>query len=69
MSIQRDATLLFRAIYNLLENATKYAGVNAAINVELTANGFIISDNGPGISDSEKDKVFQPNRECKPVSN
>ncbi|MDO6618546.1 HAMP domain-containing sensor histidine kinase [Shewanella sp. 6_MG-2023] len=59
LSIQGDATLLFRAIYNLLENATKYAGVNAAINVELTANGFIISDNGPGICDSEKDKVFQ----------
>lgn len=59
LSIQGDATLLFRAIYNLLENASKYAGVNAQIEARLTPNGFIISDNGPGISDSEKEKVFQ----------
>ena len=59
LSIQGDATLLFRAIYNLLENASKYAGVNAQIEARLTPNGFIISDNGPGISDCEKEKVFQ----------
>ena len=59
LSIQGDATLLFRAVYNLLENASKYAGENAQINVRLTDIGFIISDNGPGISDSEKEKVFQ----------
>ncbi|MCL1093166.1 sensor histidine kinase [Shewanella kaireitica] len=59
LSLQGDATLLFRAIYNLLENASKYAGVNAQIEARLTPNGFIISDNGPGISDSEKEKVFQ----------
>ncbi len=57
--IQGDATLLFRAIYNLLENASKYAGNNAQIEARLTANGFIISDNGPGICASEKEKVFQ----------
>lgn len=59
LSIQGDATLLFRAIYNLLENASKYAGMNANIEARLTPNGFIISDNGPGICDSEKIKVFQ----------
>lgn len=58
-TIEGDATLLFRAIYNLLENASKYAGNNAQISAQLTPNGFIISDNGPGICDSEKEKVFQ----------
>lgn len=57
--IQGDATLLFRAVYNLLENASKYAGDNAQIEVRLTPNGFTIKDNGPGICDSEKEKVFQ----------
>ncbi|WP_076408709.1 HAMP domain-containing sensor histidine kinase [Shewanella sp. UCD-KL12] len=59
LSIQGDATLLFRAIYNLLENASKYAGNNAQISVQLTQRGFTVSDNGPGISDLEKEKVFQ----------
>lgn len=59
ISIQGDATLLFRAVYNLLENASKYAGNKAKITVLLTEYGYMISDNGPGICDSEKDKVFQ----------
>ncbi|QQX78804.1 HAMP domain-containing histidine kinase [Shewanella sp. KX20019] len=59
LSIQGDATLLFRAIYNLLENASKYAGKSAQISVQLTHRGFTVSDNGPGISDIEKQKVFQ----------
>jgi len=57
--INGDATLLFRAVYNLLENASKYAGEKAHIEIRLTETGFIISDNGPGISDEEKEKVFQ----------
>ena len=57
--INGDATLLFRAVYNLLENASKYAGDKASIELQITATGFIISDNGPGISDEEKEKVFQ----------
>lgn len=57
--INGDATLLFRAVYNLLENASKYSGNNAKIRVQVTEKGFLISDNGPGISDDEKDKVFQ----------
>jgi len=59
LSIKGDASLLFRAVYNLLENASKYAGDKATICLQLTKNGFIVSDNGPGICDSEKDKVFQ----------
>jgi len=57
--INGDATLLFRTIYNLLENASKYAGDNATISAQITTHGFRISDNGPGICDSEKVKVFQ----------
>jgi signal transduction histidine kinase len=59
LALKGDATLLFRAVYNLLENASKYAGEQAQIEVQLTTYGFTISDNGPGIIDSEKHKVFQ----------
>ncbi|MGF1761835.1 HAMP domain-containing sensor histidine kinase [Aliivibrio kagoshimensis] len=57
--ISGDPTLLFRVMYNLLENATKYAGDSASISLELTQTGFMISDNGVGISDQDKEKVFQ----------
>ena len=59
LTIKGDATLLFRAIYNLLENASKYAGENAEITISCDKQGFILCDNGPGISDLEKEKVFQ----------
>ncbi|WP_232772486.1 sensor histidine kinase [Psychromonas sp. Urea-02u-13] len=59
ITLKGDATLLFRAVYNLLENASKYAGEHARISIRLTESGFTISDNGLGISDNEKNKVFQ----------
>lgn len=57
--VKGEPTLLFRTIYNLLENACKYAGQHAQISVNINSAGVTISDNGPGIADSEKDKVFQ----------
>ncbi|MDA7746556.1 HAMP domain-containing histidine kinase [Psychromonas sp.] len=57
--VNGDASLLFRVLYNLLENASKYAGNNAEIIVRMIKNGFMVIDNGIGISDDEKDKVFQ----------
>ncbi|WP_246615027.1 sensor histidine kinase [Agarivorans litoreus] len=57
--LKGDATLLFRAVYNLLENASKYAGEKAQIQLSVKANGFAVSDNGPGIPEAELDKVFQ----------
>ena len=50
-------------VSNLLDNALKYAGQNASINVELVTQDtfllFTISDNGPGIPDAEKKMVFK----------
>ncbi|WP_432455167.1 sensor histidine kinase [Agarivorans sp. QJM3NY_29] len=57
--LQGDPSLLFRAIYNLLENASKYAGPQTQISFEFSGDGFIVSDNGPGIPEMESEKVFQ----------
>lgn len=46
-------------IGNLLENALKYAPVQSHIKVSLSQNGNLeIADQGPGIADTEKQKVF-----------
>ncbi|MEP6611135.1 MAG: HAMP domain-containing sensor histidine kinase [Mucilaginibacter sp.] len=57
-----DEGLLKNAIANLLDNAIKYCGAEAMIDInQTTENGNIIisvSDNGPGIPQQYQDKVF-----------
>lgn len=54
--------MLGRAITNLVENATKFAG---AVRVDLTRDNagnavILVEDLGPGIPDSEKERAFAP---------
>jgi len=57
-----DEGLLKTAVANLLDNAIKYGGSGAIVNIdEYTQNGNIIisvTDNGPGILQQYQDKVF-----------
>jgi signal transduction histidine kinase len=61
--VSGDAVLLAQALSNLIDNALKYAPVNGAIEVavkrgESTAE-ISVSDNGPGIAESERGKVVE----------
>jgi len=62
IDIKGDALLLQMMINNLLENAIKYSSKNATITAILKRNAanieLIIKDEGPGIPDSEKKKIF-----------
>lgn len=55
-----DATLLGRALTNLLENAKRHGGGVAAMRVEATKDEvvFVVEDRGPGFSAAELEKVF-----------
>ncbi|ABC27483.1 Signal transduction histidine kinase [Hahella chejuensis KCTC 2396] len=60
--VKGDRDLLFQAIANLLDNAIKYTPVNGNVGVRLRAfDQAVISiwDEGPGISEDERDKVVQ----------
>jgi signal transduction histidine kinase len=53
---------LLRALTNVIMNATKY-GYRARVTLaRLPGSGFVVDveDEGPGISNAEKDKVFEP---------
>ncbi len=57
-----DPLLLKILINNLIENAVKYSGKNSTIFVSLKDQGkkaiLSVSDNGIGIPDSEKQRIF-----------
>ncbi|AKF11752.1 HAMP domain-containing sensor histidine kinase [Sandaracinus amylolyticus] len=58
-----DATLLGRALANLLENAKRHAGGIVRLVIERDVQGglvFAVDDDGPGFAGDEIEKVFDP---------
>ena len=56
-----DGEKINRILVNLLSNAMKYANKAISIGIEKNDTDFSIwvEDDGPGISDNEKEKIFQ----------
>ena len=58
-----DARLIIQVIINIIDNAIKYTPVGSTIEIEaIKKDHFVeiqIRDNGPGISDSDKEKLFE----------
>ena len=63
MDVKGDSLLLKILVSNLLENAIKYAPKEAAVTLRLGKENEIIKlevqDEGPGVPDGEKKKIFQ----------
>jgi signal transduction histidine kinase len=61
--IHGDRALLFEAFSNLLDNAIKFAPEKGMVRVELESHGtgpsVVVSDNGPGIPENERNAVLQ----------
>ena len=61
-SITGDPFLLHLLVSNLLDNALKYSPKEGAVTLTLTKEGahtfLAVKDNGPGIPDEEKKKIF-----------
>jgi two-component system OmpR family sensor kinase len=57
-----DAELLGRALWNLVENAAKYGAPPIRAWAERAGERirFHVSDEGPGIPESERERVFEP---------
>jgi len=52
--------LIYRALYNLIENAIKYNHAGGFVKVDVTANTVTVSDSGCGIAREEWDQIFTP---------
>ncbi len=61
--VRADARLAVQVIVNLIDNAFKYAGENASVTVTDGQCGgmveVLVTDDGPGVADSEKERVFE----------
>ncbi|MDD1784244.1 HAMP domain-containing histidine kinase [Enterovibrio sp. ZSDZ35] len=58
--LKGDRSLLFRAVFNLIENAVKYTPEEGAIEVVVDSYGVVVADSGIGISDEDKLAVCRP---------
>jgi two-component system, OmpR family, sensor kinase len=57
-----DATLVARAVSNLLENAKRHAGGVETLRVETRPErvAFVVEDGGPGFAAGDEQRVFEP---------
>ena len=58
-----DYDKIYEAIYNIMDNAVKYSPEDSIVRVEVSEkDGWIVinvSDNGPGIPESERERIFE----------
>lgn len=61
--ITGEELLLEMLMNNLVENAVKYSSKKDAVNISLQKNGnaicFAVKDEGPGIEEAERNKIFE----------
>ncbi|NGM67862.1 PAS domain S-box protein [Natronolimnobius sp. AArcel1] len=53
-----DDSRLQQLLENLVRNAIEHAGPDITVTVEDCPNGFAVTDDGPGIPESEREQVF-----------
>ena len=64
LTVKGNANLLYRAIYNLVENAIRYNHKGGSVNITLETEGqeclVTIDDTGVGIAPEQRELVFEP---------
>lgn len=60
IQIKGNKALIFRAFFNLIQNATKYNKQNGMIDVHCEGNKVTITDSGIGIPEASIHNVFTP---------
>ncbi|CAN5678419.1 ATP-binding protein [soil metagenome] len=65
-SIHGDTGSIERVVANLVQNATQHGGRH--VTVRVTASGFEVEDDGPGIPPEERERVLEPFHRVRPSS-
>lgn len=64
LTVKGNTNLLYRALYNLVENAIRYNNEEGSVNITLETRNqegvIIIADTGVGIAPEQRELVFEP---------
>lgn len=64
LTVRGNTNLLYRAFYNLVENAIRYNHEEGSVNITMTAEDqasvITISDTGEGITSEQRELIFEP---------
>jgi signal transduction histidine kinase len=58
-TVEADEDRLVRMFENLFRNAVEHAGEDVTVRVQTHPEGFVVSDDGPGIAPAEREMVFE----------
>lgn len=58
-TILADRSRLLTVLENLVRNSIDHAGDDIAVTVGLTADGFFYRDDGPGIPEDDRERIFE----------
>ncbi|MFB6304138.1 MAG: ATP-binding protein [Haloferacaceae archaeon] len=58
--VRADPSRLGQLLENLMRNAVEHGGEDVTVTVGDCDGGFYVADDGPGIPDGERDRVFDP---------
>ncbi|MFI6101361.1 sensor histidine kinase [Lentzea sp. NPDC051213] len=53
-----DGQRLAQVLVNLVDNARQAAGPQGSVRIRVDATGFTVSDNGPGVPEAERERIF-----------
>ena len=57
-TVRADETRLRELLENLFRNAVEHAGPGVTLRIGETATGFYVEDDGPGVSEADRESVF-----------
>jgi Signal transduction histidine kinase len=58
-TVRADRSRLRQLLENLYRNAVEHGGDDVTVSVDLMTDGFAVADTGPGIPESNRERIFQ----------
>lgn len=58
-SVRADEDRLMQLLENLFRNALDHCGPDVTVRFEMTDTGFVVEDDGPGIPEEVRDRIFE----------